>query len=45
MATVRRRGVGEDGAGGVSRSQLKAIQQVLEGGVEGGTHHTALCFH
>lgn len=33
MATGRRR-VGEDGAGGISRSQLKTIQEVLEGGVE-----------
>lgn len=33
MATVRRR-VSEDGAGGLSRSQLNAIQQVLEGGVK-----------
>lgn len=32
MATVRRR-VSEGGAGGISRSQLNAIQQVLEGGV------------
>lgn len=33
MATVRRR-VSEDGAGGLSRSQLNTIQQVLEGGVK-----------
>lgn len=33
MATVCRR-VREDGAGGISGSQLDAIQQVLEGGVK-----------